>query len=50
MPQMAPMWWFSIMMLTIIMLIITMMINYFNSIKIIKKKSNMKLKKMSWTW
>nr|ATF28633.1 ATP synthase F0 subunit 8 [Phlogotettix sp. EMHAU-15090801] len=50
MPQMAPMWWLSIMMLTIIMLIITMMINYFNSIKIIKKKSNMKYIKMSWMW
>nr|ASA46945.1 ATP synthase F0 subunit 8 [Kolla paulula] len=50
MPQMAPMWWMSIMALTVMMLIITMMVNYFNTIKIISKKSSMTFKKMSWTW
>nr|ASM41886.1 ATP synthase F0 subunit 8 [Scaphoideus varius] len=50
MPQMAPMWWTLIMMFTFIMLMMTIIINYFNSNKIIKKTLSTKSLKMNWMW
>nr|YP_009917448.1 ATP synthase F0 subunit 8 [Drabescus ineffectus]QLJ57896.1 ATP synthase F0 subunit 8 [Drabescus ineffectus] len=50
MPQMAPMWWTFMMMMTVIMLMITMTINYFNTNKKINMKYQFKSIKMPWAW
>nr|ATD53027.1 ATP synthase F0 subunit 8 [Hishimonus phycitis] len=50
MPQMAPMWWTLIMLLTLIFMLIMLMINYFSFIKKLTTKSMIFSKKMIWKW
>nr|YP_010272332.1 ATP synthase F0 subunit 8 [Scaphoideus maculatus]UKE80303.1 ATP synthase F0 subunit 8 [Scaphoideus maculatus] len=50
MPQMAPMWWTIIMLMTMSSLLMTMIINYFNSNMIIKGTLMSKKFKMKWMW
>nr|YP_010478284.1 ATP synthase F0 subunit 8 [Nesophrosyne sp. 29 GMB-2012]UVI59728.1 ATP synthase F0 subunit 8 [Nesophrosyne sp. 29 GMB-2012] len=51
MPQMAPMWWTTILLMTSITLMLMVMINYFMSISKIKSNINKKsMKKFKWMW
>nr|AXS67636.1 ATP synthase F0 subunit 8 [Cicadellidae gen. sp. 1 JCX-2018] len=51
MPQMAPMWWLSIMITTAMIMMIFITINYFIMTKLMMKKTtDFKLKKMNWKW
>nr|YP_010278719.1 ATP synthase F0 subunit 8 [Changbaninus pleiospicules]UKE80316.1 ATP synthase F0 subunit 8 [Changbaninus pleiospicules] len=50
MPQMAPMWWTIIMLMTMSTLMITVIINYFNSYMIVKGTLKTKTNKMNWVW
>nr|ASM41873.1 ATP synthase F0 subunit 8 [Scaphoideus nigrivalveus] len=50
MPQMAPMWWTIILLSTMLTLMMTIIINYFNYNKIIKSNYKMKFKVLNWTW
>nr|YP_010478349.1 ATP synthase F0 subunit 8 [Nesophrosyne sp. 242 GMB-2012]UVI59793.1 ATP synthase F0 subunit 8 [Nesophrosyne sp. 242 GMB-2012] len=50
MPQMAPMWWTSILLTTSITLLLMMMINYFTSVKKINFNINKNSKNLKWKW
>nr|YP_010272371.1 ATP synthase F0 subunit 8 [Mimotettix multispinosus]UKE80368.1 ATP synthase F0 subunit 8 [Mimotettix multispinosus] len=50
MPQMAPMWWTLLMIYSMIMLMITIILNYFNYKKPIEIKTKISIKKFNWMW
>nr|YP_010478446.1 ATP synthase F0 subunit 8 [Orosius sp.]UVI59890.1 ATP synthase F0 subunit 8 [Orosius sp.] len=50
MPQMAPMWWTTLMMLTMFMMFITLSINYFSYNKTMKFNSKNNNNPMNWKW
>nr|ASR18181.1 ATP synthase F0 subunit 8 [Orosius orientalis] len=50
MPQMAPMWWTTLMMLTMLMMFIMVSINYFNYNKIMKFNNKNQDNNLYWKW
>nr|QSL98475.1 ATP synthase F0 subunit 8 [Mileewa alara] len=50
MPQMSPIWWTSLMIYFIIMLMLINSMIYFNLIKIKLKKKMITTKKNNWKW
>nr|YP_010415460.1 ATP synthase F0 subunit 8 [Ziczacella heptapotamica]USC52160.1 ATP synthase F0 subunit 8 [Ziczacella heptapotamica] len=50
MPQMSPMWWTSLMLCFIIMLIILMTILYFNLNNKMESNINLMTNKINWKW
>nr|YP_010478401.1 ATP synthase F0 subunit 8 [Nesophrosyne maritima]UVI59845.1 ATP synthase F0 subunit 8 [Nesophrosyne maritima] len=51
MPQMAPMWWTTMLMTTVSMLLLMIMINYFMSVKSVKQLNTHKyLNSFKWMW
>nr|ATC73072.1 ATP synthase F0 subunit 8 [Cicadellinae sp. EMHAU-2015-Zz060410]QUO99351.1 ATP synthase F0 subunit 8 [Atkinsoniella grahami] len=50
MPQMAPMWWTSLMILFIMTLLLMMNIIYFNMLSKSTKNNQIFIKQMNWKW
>nr|YP_009520500.1 ATP synthase F0 subunit 8 [Macrosteles quadrimaculatus]AWX90840.1 ATP synthase F0 subunit 8 [Macrosteles quadrimaculatus] len=50
MPQMAPMWWTTIMISTIIMMMLMIMNIYFTKKNMFKNNTENKIKKINWKW
>nr|UBT70827.1 ATP synthase F0 subunit 8 [Eupteryx gracilirama] len=50
MPQMSPIWWMTLMITFICMLMICMNMNYFNFNKMFKMKKTIYKNKMNWLW
>nr|QZR91910.1 ATP synthase F0 subunit 8 [Mileewa rufivena] len=50
MPQMSPIWWTSLMMLTIISMMMIISMIYFNLIKIKMNKKMLYSNKKNWKW
>nr|YP_010478381.1 ATP synthase F0 subunit 8 [Nesophrosyne sp. 15 GMB-2012]UVI59825.1 ATP synthase F0 subunit 8 [Nesophrosyne sp. 15 GMB-2012] len=50
MPQMAPMWWTTILLTSYISFMLMVMINYFSSVKKIKWNVKNKTEEFKWMW
>nr|ATC73011.1 ATP synthase F0 subunit 8 [Balclutha sp. EMHAU-2015-Zz052711] len=50
MPQMAPMWWTMILFMTILMVLIMIVINYFIYFKLMKMNYKLTSKELIWLW
>nr|YP_010502865.1 ATP synthase F0 subunit 8 [Doratura homophyla]UXD78629.1 ATP synthase F0 subunit 8 [Doratura homophyla] len=50
MPQMAPMWWTLIMIMSILMLLMTLIMTYFSYVNINKKINNKNYEIFHWKW
>nr|YP_010531310.1 ATP synthase F0 subunit 8 [Mileewa amplimacula]UXX17569.1 ATP synthase F0 subunit 8 [Mileewa amplimacula] len=50
MPQMSPIWWFSLMIMTIFMLMLINNLIYFNILNISIKKKETTTSKNNWKW
>uniref|UniRef100_UPI00315D34A1 ATP synthase F0 subunit 8 n=1 Tax=Centrotypus assamensis TaxID=3038120 RepID=UPI00315D34A1 len=50
MPQMAPMWWLSIMLTFNTMMVMLMCMMYFNKKMMMKKTNNWSKSKINWKW
>nr|ALO64841.1 ATP synthase F0 subunit 8 [Andrena flavipes]UPX88736.1 ATP synthase F0 subunit 8 [Andrena flavipes] len=50
MPQMKPMIWLLTMTLTLLMILLTIIINFFSSMKTVNNQQSMKIKTIKWKW
>nr|ALO64562.1 ATP synthase F0 subunit 8 [Andrena dorsata] len=50
MPQMKPMIWTLMMVMTISMIILTIIINFYSSMEMVSQNKSKKIKTMKWKW